>query len=380
MSNRWQGGFIQAYFDPLTVGPALPYGPLYSWGQNTFGTLGINNSVVTSSPTQVLSSNNWSQVTIGDQSTAAIAQNGSLWTWGSNEYGELALGLVGNAATQRSSPVQVGALTTWENVTRGRNHILAVKTDGTLWACGYNDQGQVGDNSTVRRSSLTQIGAGTTWAKTAAANNASFATKTDGTLWAWGYAATGLLGQNNTVYKSSPVQVGALTTWLDISGGGYNLLALQTDGSLWAMGNETGTNTTINFSSPVQVGALTNWAKIHAGRNTMFAIKTDGTLWTWGGNNTWGQQGQNNTITTSSPVQIGSDTTWNNVAGANTFIATKTDGTLWFMGYPYVGMNGQNDAGTILKSSPIQIGSETNWDQVNVGKNSYNAAFAIETS
>ena len=354
--------------------PVLPR-ELYAWGQNQFGNLGVNSIVNVSSPTQVSGGGSWASITSGDQATASIKSDGTLWTWGRNEYGELALGLPGNSNTNRSSPVQVGALTTWANVTFGRNHVLAVKDDGTLWACGYNAEGQVGDNTRARRSSLTQIGAGTTWAKTAAANLSSFATKTDGTLWAWGSSSTGLLGQNNTVYRSSPVQVGALTTWLEISGGGYNLLAIKTDGTLWAMGNETGTGTTINFSSPVQVGALTTWNKIYAGRNAMFAIKTDGTLWAWGAGNTYGELGQNNTITYSSPVQVGSDTNWKNIAGSLSTFGTKTDGTLWFWGYPYVGMNGENGP-AINRSSPIQIGSETSWDQVNIGKNNLNAAFA----
>ena len=53
MSNRWKGGFIQAYFDPLTVGPALPFGPLYAWGNNGSGETGLNTTTSSSSPIQV---------------------------------------------------------------------------------------------------------------------------------------------------------------------------------------------------------------------------------------------------------------------------------------------------------------------------------------
>ena len=89
-----------------------------------------------------------------------------LYTFGNNSFGQLGLG----DTTSRSSPVQVGALTTWLSVAAGRYYAAAIKTDGTLWTFGLNNFGQLGTGNTTYRSSPVQVGALTTWASVAAGN------------------------------------------------------------------------------------------------------------------------------------------------------------------------------------------------------------------
>ena len=245
--------------------------------------------------------------------------DGTLWASGTNNFGQLGQG----HTTNRSSPVQIGALTTWAEVCGGeQNMAMAVKTDGTLWSWGANSAGQLGLGNTTNYSSPKQVGALATWSKVTAIGSASLSLKTDGTLWAWGYNAQGQLGQGNTTNTSSPVQVGGLTNWSAIANSvGGSVFALKTDGTLWAWGGnpygELGTNNTTYYSSPVQIGALTTWSKVAGGSRTGQAIKTDGTLWTWG-RNASGQLGQGNTTDYSSPVQIGALTTWSVLGNQNT--------------------------------------------------------------
>ena len=142
---------------------------------------------------------------------------------------------------------------------------------GGLWAWGYNYFGQLGQGNVISYSSPVQVGSLTTWSKIACAYNNTLATKTDGTLWACGYNNYGQLGQGNITNYSSPVQVGSLTTWSLVAGGQYHTLATKTDGTLWAWGynnyGQLGTGDSyINYSSPVQVGSLTTWSKIAGGR------------------------------------------------------------------------------------------------------------------
>ena len=170
--------------------------------------------------------------------------------------------------------MQIGALTNWAQVSAGYNTSLAVKTDGTLWAWGRNNSGQLGDNTLITKSSPVQIGALTNWAQVSGGGTPSvgysLAVKTDGTLWAWGAnnrfgQPYGTLGDGTIIDKSSPVQIGALTNWAQVSAGSTNSLAVKTDGTLWAWGlsgfGELGDGTTIGKSSPVQIGALTGWNK-----------------------------------------------------------------------------------------------------------------------
>ena len=109
---------------------------------------------------------------MGYWSTAAIKTDGTLWTWGQNNYGQLGT----NDLVHRSSPVQVGAATTWSLVSAGSYSIAAIKTDGTLWSWGLNNyNGQLGTNDTANRSSPVQVGSGTTWSQVSAGNSTTAA-------------------------------------------------------------------------------------------------------------------------------------------------------------------------------------------------------------
>jgi len=190
MSNRWQGGFIQAYFDPLTEGPANSFGPLYAWGNNGNGQTGLNTTTASSSPIQVGLLNTWTSASGGSNQTLALKSDGTLWAWGGGSNGRLGDGTV----IDRSSPIQIGSLTTWAQVSAGLiNHSAAIKTDGSLWTWGYNGVsngwGKLGHNDIIARSSPVQVGTLTTWLEVATASYFTAATKTDGTLWTWGYAA-----------------------------------------------------------------------------------------------------------------------------------------------------------------------------------------------
>jgi alpha-tubulin suppressor-like RCC1 family protein len=160
----------------------------------------------------------WFRVSSGGSATAAIKTNNTLWTWGLNNNGQLGQ----NNVISRSSPVQVGALTDWRQVSTTGTHMVAVKTDGTLWAWGYNNHGQLGNGTAISRSSPVQIGALTNWSQVSAGQSTfSLAVKTDGTLWAWGRNNYGQLGDGTVASKSSPVQIGALASWTQVSGGSY---------------------------------------------------------------------------------------------------------------------------------------------------------------
>jgi alpha-tubulin suppressor-like RCC1 family protein len=258
---------------------------------------------------------------------------------------------------------------------------VTVPPQTRLYAWGRNQSGSLGLNDTVTyRSSPTQVGTGTTWSQISAAQYFTMATKTDGTLWMWGINSSGQLGLNDRVNRSSPTQVGVLTTWNQISVGRNNTMATKTDGTLWLWGSNNygalGINAA-NFprSSPIQVGSGTTWNLISAGLYSTLATKTDGTLWAWGRNSDHGQLGLNNTANSSSPVQVGGNTNWSKISASQlSTIATKTDGTLWAWGGNDNGQLGINNVAR--RSSPVQIGSSTNWNLLSTG---YYATMAIKT-
>jgi alpha-tubulin suppressor-like RCC1 family protein len=287
-------------------------GTLWMWGLNYTGQLGDNTITNKSSPVQTVAfGTNWKQVICGRQQTAAIKTDGTLWVWGQGSSGELG----DNTITNKSSPVQTVAFgTNWKQVSCGTyGSIGAIKTDGTLWTWGVGTSGQLGNNTITNKSSPVQtVAFGTNWKQVSCGNNNIAAIKTDGTLWTWGYNNSGQLGDNTIVNKSSPVQTIAFgTNWKQISNSGVIMGAIKTDGTLWMWGTNSGfnnagglgDNTNINRSSPVQTVTFgTNWKEVNSGYCYVAAIKTDGTLWTWGRNYV-GQLGDNTTVAKSSPVQ-----------------------------------------------------------------------------
>jgi len=298
---------------------------LWSWGYNNAGQLGHGNTTSISSPGQVGSLTDWSKVWTGEggHSTAAVKTDGTLWTWGSNAYVQLGLG----DNTDRSSPVQVGALTNWSTVAVGQSHMLAIKTDGTLWGWGRADYGALGSGSEAAQSSPIQIGALTNWLQvTALGNIASAAVKTDGTLWSWGFAHAGCTGLGNTTKYSSPVQVGSLTDWAQVSGRSFSCGAVKTDGTLWSWGKnnsgQLGIGDRTDRSSPCQVGALTTWSKVQLGHGHFAALKTDGTIW---GAGVAAGMGNSDSVTNHcSPVQAGAESDWTDLrCGRSAVIALK---------------------------------------------------------
>ena len=348
----------------VTVTPATR---LWLWGSNDYGQLGTNDRVYKSSPTQVGTATTWNDVSGGNYygtSVHAMATktDGTLWTWGRNSYGQLGVGDV----TNRSSPVQVGSLTNWSKVSGGGLHSIAIKTDGTLWSWGVTNDGRLGDGNAgggSYKSSPVQVGGVTTWSTVSSSEKHNAALRTDGTLWVWGANGSGQLGQGNTNTYANPTQISG--TWTAAVVGAIWTAAVSSNGTLWAWGNNSfgqlGNNNTTNLSNINQIGSGTTWSKVAACQYAALAIKTDGTLWAWGRNNS-GQLGLNDTAYKSSPTQVGSGTTWSQVfGGLEHVLAIKTDGTLWAWGANN-GQLGLNRGG--LVSSPVQVGTGTNWSKV----------------
>lgn len=341
----------------------ISIGNAFTAGYDGYGQLGngsTNN--IYWAPYNLPSTVYWTNTSMIAYSFYGIKSDGTLWGCGLNNQGQLGQGDTVN----RSSPTQIGNLTNWKTLAtfdmgdsnQSITIAAAIKTDGTLWTWGNNSNGGLGLGDTVNRSSPVQVGSYTNWKSVVvysySYNNydSVFALKTDGTLWSWGANTYGVLGQNNTISISSPVQVGLLTNWAQISSSS----AIKTDGTFWAWGQKTVFGDTTLRSSPIQVGKLSNWKQISGN----CGVKTDGTLWVWG-SNSYGQLGLSDTISRSSPTQVGILTNWYQASGTNSgniATAIKIDGSLWL-----VGANGY--------SSPTQITTSLNWKSVNTGYNSF---------
>jgi alpha-tubulin suppressor-like RCC1 family protein len=348
-------------------------GTLWTWGLGTDGRLGTNAIISRSTPvTTFAGGTNWKQVSSGDRHTAAIKNDGTLWTWGTGTDGRLGT----NDTTQRNTPVTTFAGgTNWKQVSAGITFTAAIKTDGTLWTWGRGSFGYLGTNNTISRSTpVTTFAGGTNWKQVSVGDYHTAAVKTDGTLWTWGYNY-GDLGTNDSTQRNTPVTTFAGgTNWKQVSSAGSHTAAIKTDGTLWTWGRETygklGTNDETNRDTPVTTfTGGTNWKQVSAGGSHTAAIKTDGTLWTWGYGN-GGRLGNNAVINISTPVTtFAGGTNWKQVScGEAHTIALQDDGVNKEL---YVfGLNDSGQLGTNIISSQIPgevFGNATNWKQVSSG-------------
>lgn len=234
----------------------------------------------------VAQTHTWKYVTTGDATTYAIDSDGTLWAWGWNESGQMG---IGGGDTKISTPTQVGTNTDWKSAVAGQAYAFFIKENGTLWAVGDNSSGVsgVGDGATNHKVP-TQVGSDSDWESVACSRfygHSVCAIKTDGTLWAWGDGRMGQLGVGSYASKSTPTQVGTDTDWAQVSMGNNFTIALKKDGSLYGWGENSNKTLFTNSKyckSPVRLGTDNDWVKVFAVVATAYGIKTDGKLYVWG--------------------------------------------------------------------------------------------------
>lgn len=308
----------------------------------------------------------WQSISAGEYHSLAVKNDGTLWAWGRNVLYQLGDGTDVN----RNIPTQIGTANNWVKVHAGYSSSYGIKTDGTLWSWGGNGSGKLGTgNLNWVIATPTQIGTDTNWLSVSDGWDHTIALKTDGTLWAWGKNEYGQLGDNTTVDKLTPIQIGTATNWQSIATGINHSLAIKTDGTLWFWGsrfNLYGTSSQNNI--PTQIGTDTNWLKLAGGQHHCAAIKTDGTLWTWGENSS-GQLGDGTTTYRTAPIQVGTANDWLDVSvGVRYTIATKNNFSFWSWGYNYSGQLGHGTSGnTSDVYIPTQVGNSLDSNKISAG-------------
>ena len=280
-SNWTKGGIFSKGWAML----AKTDGTLWIWGNNNYGMLGQNDKTSTVSPIQMMADNSegWPSdpKKYGAQEAVAYAidNGGYIWHWGFDSYGMGGQNdgpFGGNR--YKSSPTRIGSSTDWKYVSTAMFDVHAVKNSGALWGWGSNDFGAILSNPNNRkRSSPTYIGQDETYHKPFINQSTALVTKTDGSLWAWGYNNVGQLGYNNTTNFTSPRAIGTENIWNQnaVIMNNNSLQALKTNGTLWVWGSNykgvLGLNSEIKYSSPTQLPG--EWAGVCRGHNWTGLIK-----------------------------------------------------------------------------------------------------------
>jgi len=201
-------------------------GSAWAWGYNNSGRLGDNTTTNRSSPVSVVGGfTDWCQVSAGRAFSLGLRQNGTLWAWGANNYCQLGA----SDSTARSSPVSVvGGFTDWCQVSAGHCHSIAVRQNGTAWGWGRNNYGVLGINDTTNRNSPVQVCGGfTDWCQASAGYRHSLALRTNGNVWAWGYNNQCQLGVSGTSRSSPILAGGGFNDWCQVAAVGRTSLGIR---------------------------------------------------------------------------------------------------------------------------------------------------------
>jgi alpha-tubulin suppressor-like RCC1 family protein len=329
-------------------------GILWGWGSNQHGELGNGTNISLNIPEPIAIGDTWKDISSGSIMTKGIKQDGTLWRWGYLIDGPLPYPYL---LTLEVTPVQIGADYNWEAVCTDFYFALALKTNGTLWSWGQNDGGQLGDGTYTYRPMPVQIGNDSTWSKISMCVTHSHAIKSNGTLWGWGLNWLGEFGNSTTNPSNIPVQIGNDSNWKSVSDGYYHTAALKNDSTLWTSGwnayGQLGDGTFTDKNTLTQIGSAYKWIAVSCGLNHTMAIRSDSTLWTWGQNNA-GQLGSTNNSVSNIPLQVGSFHGWMQISGGYYHsLAVKEGDTLFSWGKNDWGQLG--DGTFLYQYSPVAI-------------------------
>ena len=304
----------------------------------------------------------WVQIDAGGGNFAcAVRSDGSLWCWGRGEIGQL-----GEGQTQhRGTPVPVvGMQTGVSGVSVGEGHACATKTDGSLWCWGYNPFGQLGDASTISRTTpVAVVGMAGGVSSVSLYYGHSCAIKTDGSLWCWGLNDQGQLGDGTLVNKSTPVcPMGMHAQVRSVAVGYSHSCAVKTDGTTWCWGRGTdgqlGHGAFTSSSLPVQVAGLTglNPVAVFSGAHFNFVRLDTGHTRAWGYNSIY-MLADGSIESRFSPVaQLGLDAGIVSLDASRHFVCARLPGDhLSCWGYNLYGVfgNGTTDSSTTPLDIPV---------------------------
>ena len=341
--------------------------PMYSWGINATGQLGLGNQVNQSTPQRVGTASNWVWTTIAGGGSFAINSEGHLYGWGNtwnsfmmgqganpspgtgyiteptrigtannwvmvsamgglttvaalNSDGEIyqwgVQGLAGSPPIHAANtPTRLGTASDWVYISTGLQRVMAINEQGELWAIGSNGTGQLGDGTTEDRTDFVRIGDRSDWKLVNTSFSAAIALTESGELFTWGNNTQGQLGLGNTMSPVLiPTRVGTESNWVTARMLGHNTvnngagIAINSDGELFSWGHPSNRQlgngeTSGNVLTPTQIGTESNWVSVHGGNNYAMAFNELGELWSWG-NNHAGQLGLGDLSNRSVPERV----------------------------------------------------------------------------
>jgi len=284
----------------------------FCWGNDGDGQIGNGATAgQQDTPSPISGSHVWTQISASSTHTCGLRNDGLIYCWGSDTYGQLGNG--GGAGT--NAPGAISDTGPWVYVATGEFSSCGIKTDGSAWCWGRTLNGKLGegtaaDSSVQSPKPVSQAGV---WTKITPGETHTCGIKLDGTAWCWGAASFGKLGNGQTSGNfATPQLVQDYGPWIDIETRfGRATCGIKMDGTAWCWGDDAnlelgnGTTLTANQSIPSMVVDPGPWATITTGTGFACGMKVDGSAWCWG-DDTSGRLGNGTTLTAdqASPTRV----------------------------------------------------------------------------
>jgi alpha-tubulin suppressor-like RCC1 family protein len=283
----------------------------------------------------------------------ALRADGTVWGWDCDSDWELGAAPPGGGMIT-ATPIQATGLDRVQGIATGSDHGLAVRSDGTVWAWGKNDHGQVGvpqgENCPHHPRPCVQVPVAVPGLRgvkmVAASGDSSFALDADGSVWAWGANESGQLGTGTTTDLPSPTRVDALTDITSLSVTGTSGVAVQADGTVWDWGGSA------ERASPRRVADLDRVIAVAAGDLLPnVALQADGSVWTWGDPQSPAPQAMEG-IGPMTAIAVGAQ-----LAGA-----VAADGAVWVWAFTFSGSTPEppNQVDDLNDVVALAMGGESN--------------------
>lgn len=342
-------------------------GSLWSWGNNEYGQLGINSSEYEiKDPVKVTSISNINSVSTGYYHVLSSDTNGFVYSWGKNEDGQL-----GNGNNElQMAPVKLESISNIVSVRAGGMHSLALSSDGSVFAWGFNYSGQLGNglnedsNIPVKVLDITNIkyiGAGEVH---------SLAIDNNGQVYSWGHNYYGQLGDGSKTNSNIPILVPNIQNAVSALGQNSHTLALLSDGRVLSWGasryGQLGNGSSIDRLYPTLVPNIDNITHIAVGIETSFALTNNGNVMSWGNNSKPQLGGPSSAFNFANEIPEISEVEQIS-SGFSASFARTTYGDVWGWGDNYWGEIGNEDELALDRYAPVKITSLKNIEDISAG-------------
>jgi hypothetical protein len=335
-------------------------GAVWAWGAGDDGQLGNGGTAGSLEPVRVFGLGRVTTVAGGGATGYALRADGTVWSWGTGAFGQRGTGAC--CAITSPVPLRIPGLTGVTAIAGGYGTGYALRTDGTVWSWGAGQSGALGDGDDESYSTVPVHVAGLEDVHVtaiAAGSATGYALTDDGSVWAWGAGDVGQLGNNGTA-NSTAVQVWHLTNVTDIGAGGQTGYAVVDNDAVWAWGDGSWGQLGDGRSGPdsrspvpVLVPGLAGVTAVAGATFTGFALRSDGSVAAWGEGHA-GQLGNNTTtVVSAGPVPVGLPVDTTAVAGGGFSGYAVVDGSAWAWGQGESGQLGNGSTLNALVPAPV---------------------------